>query len=274
MRVHFIDLGGIRTRYYAAGRGPALLLVHGVGASADTFVRNIDPLAEHFSVYALDLIGHGFADARDMAGEVPQATQLEHVFRFIDAVKIERYAFAGASFGGMIGALAYFAQPAAMTHLILIGAPVFDTPAELEQAARDAQTNQKAALAAPTLAAIRNRNIGSNFIKTDTFEEILLNQLTAFAFPGRAEAFLQTIDGIVRSARDPRFHVHDRLEQMKVPTLVIIGRHDPRAKWERAIEGAKRMPNAAVDIFEDCGHKPFSEHAAKFNRAMVAFLKG
>ncbi len=272
MRAHFVDLGGIRTRYYTAGQGPALLLVHGVGASADTFVRNIDPLGERFAVYALDLIGHGFADARDMAGEVPQAAQLDHVFRFVDALKLDRYAFAGSSFGGMIGALAYFARPRAMTHLVLIGAPVFDSPAELERAAHDAQANQKSALAHPTLAAIRQRNIGSNFVKTDTFEEILLNQLTAFALPGRQQAFLQTTDGIVASAHDRRYHLHDRLEQLAVPTLVVIGRHDPRAKWQRALEGATRMPNCRVDIFEECGHKPFSEHATKFNRAMIEFL--
>ncbi|MSP52222.1 MAG: alpha/beta hydrolase [Alphaproteobacteria bacterium] len=273
MRAGFVSLGGVRTRHYWAGHGPNLLLVHGVGASADTFVRNIDVLGEHFSVFALDLIGHGFTEARDMEDEVPQVAQLEHVFRFTDALGLKSYAFAGSSFGGMIGALGYFSRPSAMTHLVLIGAPVFDTPAELEKAARDAKANQTTALAAPTLETLRKRNVGSNFVKTDTFEEILLNQLTAFALPGRQRAFEQTTDGIVRWANDPRYHVHDRLEQIEVPTLVVIGRHDPRAKWERAVEGAKRMPNCRVDLFEDCGHKPFSEYASRFNRAMIEFLR-
>ena len=102
-------------------------------------MRNIDALAEHCSVYALDLIGHGFSDAIDMADAVPQEVQLQHLFGWIHQLELDRYTLAGSSFGGMISALAYFARPDQIDKLVLIGAPVFDTPAELEKAARDAQ---------------------------------------------------------------------------------------------------------------------------------------
>ena len=273
MRASFVQVNGIRTRYYRAGNsGPNLVLVHGVGAAADTWVRNIDVLAEHVSVFALDLIGHGFSDTIDMADAVPQDVQLGHLFGFIDQLGIDLYTLAGSSFGGMISALACLQRPDQVDRLVLIGAPVFDTPAELEQAARDAQANQSKALAAPSVAMIRQRNIGSNFLKNDFFEEIVLSQLTAFALPGRSQAFADTIEGVVRSANDPKWHVHDRLEQMSCPTLVAIGRQDPRAKWQRALEGQRRMPDCRVEIFEDCGHKPQSEYADKFNRLMIDFL--
>ena len=227
MRASFVPVNGIRTRYYHGGdSGPNLVLVHGVGAAADTWVRNIDALAEHFSVYALDLIGHGYFDRLGM----------------------DRYTLAGSSFGGMISALAYFERPHQLDKLVLVGAPVFDTPEELEKAARDAQANQSAALAAPSAAMIRERNIGSSYLKGDVFEEIILSQLTAFALPGRQQAFTETIEGVVRSADDPEWHVRHRLAEMNVPTLVVIGRHDPRASWQRALEGQGRMPDCRVEI--------------------------
>ena len=219
-------------------------------------------------------MGHGYSDAIDMAGAVPQDVQLQHLFGFVDQLGIDCYTLAGSSFGGMISALSYFQRPDPLDKLVLIGAPVFDTPAELEKAARDAQANHSRALAAPSAAAIRERNIGSNYLKDDFLDEIVLSQLTAYALPGRLQLFADTIEGVVRIINDPEWHVHHRLEQMNVPTLIVIGRHDPRAKWERALEGQQRMPNCRVEIFEACGHKPQSEYADKFNQLMIEFVGG
>jgi pimeloyl-ACP methyl ester carboxylesterase len=203
---------------------------------------------------------------------VPQEVQLRHLFGFIDQLGLGCYTLVGSSFGGMISALAALERPDQLDKLVLVGAPVFDTPAELEKAARDAQANQSQALAAPSAAMIRQRNIGSNFLKDDFFDEIVLGQLTAFALPGRLQAFADTIEGVVRTASEPEWHVHHRLEKIKCPTLVVIGRQDPRAKWERALEGQPRMPDCQVEIFEDCGHKPQAEYANDFNELLTKFI--
>ena len=67
MRVAFTDVDGIRTRYFYEGSGPTLVLIHGLGISADSWTRNIDALAEHFTVYAPDMIGHGFTGFAGLA---------------------------------------------------------------------------------------------------------------------------------------------------------------------------------------------------------------
>ena len=43
MRISFIDVDGVNTRYYHEGDGPALLLVHGYGSCADMWSKTIDP---------------------------------------------------------------------------------------------------------------------------------------------------------------------------------------------------------------------------------------
>ena len=65
MRARFIDIDGVNTRYLFAGEGNdnALLLIHGGGVAADTWLRNIDALGAEFAVYAPDNVGHGFTDA-------------------------------------------------------------------------------------------------------------------------------------------------------------------------------------------------------------------
>src|SRR4051794_10178115 len=51
--VRYYDAGGVRTRCLEAGSGPALVLLHGTGGHAESWIRNVMPLAAHFRVYAL-----------------------------------------------------------------------------------------------------------------------------------------------------------------------------------------------------------------------------
>ena len=275
MRVHFIDLGGIRTRYYEAGEGLPVVFVHGGGAAADTWARSIGPMGRCCRALAPDLIGHGFTDARDFAGRTPHDVQKEHLFRFLDAVAPEPVVLVGSAFGALLAALMYFEAPERIAKLVLVGSgSVFDRAERQAQIVSDSVSNQSRALNDPTPESIRARNVGSNFDKADTFEEIVLLQLTAFALPGRKETYRQMTDGMRETAHDSRLRVSERLEMIDIPTLVITGRDDPRADWREVEKGASRIPGSVFHLFEKCGHKPFSEQSAKFNDVLSGFISG
>ncbi len=64
----FVRAGGLRWHVQELGRGPALLLVHGTGAATHSW-RDLAPrLAEHFTVVAPDLPGHGFSERPSLRG--------------------------------------------------------------------------------------------------------------------------------------------------------------------------------------------------------------
>jgi pimeloyl-ACP methyl ester carboxylesterase len=79
VRAAFIDIDGTRTRYlYEGSANETLLLVHGFGLSADIWAHVLDPLAAHFSVYAPDILGHGFTDFKEPGDEpAPLAAERE-----------------------------------------------------------------------------------------------------------------------------------------------------------------------------------------------------
>ncbi|MGE0714502.1 MAG: alpha/beta fold hydrolase [Alphaproteobacteria bacterium] len=273
MQVRFVDIDGVNTRYYVAGEGPALLLIHGVGASADVWSRVMEALGERFTVYAPDLIGHGFTDAVDFAGAPPQQVQLRQLLGFVDRLGIGRFAAAGASFGALLAALMYFARPDTVERLVLIGSgSVFNPPDEQAEVLQAVLRNQIGAMRNPSRDTIRARNAGSTYGKADIFEEIVLTQLTAYALPGRERALQQTVDGLIATVRSSEYRVLERLEQIAVPTLVLTGRDDPRAGWQHVETGCRRMPQATMRIFEACGHKPYSEHPRAFTEAVLGFL--
>ena len=84
----------------AAGEGEPLLLLHGLGASLMAWALNIEPLSRKFSVYAIDIPGHGDSEKPDMDYLLP--TAVDFVRDFMRALGIERASIAGNSMGGMI----------------------------------------------------------------------------------------------------------------------------------------------------------------------------
>src|SRR5262245_1395012 len=149
MRVSFINIDGIRTRYYHEGSGFPILLVHGLGISAESWLRNIDALAKDFAVYAPDLLGHGFTDAVDTKDEAPHPHIVGHLLRFTDKLGLQRYSAVGSSFGALIAALMYFERPDRMDKLVLVGSGSTFRPAD-QGLSPASYRNATSALTSPT----------------------------------------------------------------------------------------------------------------------------
>lgn len=275
MRIRFVDVDGVRTRVCYAGEGPAVFLLHGVGVSGDTFIRNLDVLGQRFAVYAPDMLGHGFTDAVDFKGEPPQHRIARHVSRLADTLGIDRYSVGGSSFGALIAALMYFERPRRVDSLILIGSgSVFHAADEQEKTLRAAFANASQAMGDPTLDSCRKRMAAISYDPATVAEEILPVQLTSYALPDRFAAYKATIDGVIASLPRPENRVLSRLEQIEARTLILTGREDIRAQWALHVEGRKRIPKSRLLILEKCGHLPYLEHPAVFNDTVGAFLAG
>jgi magnesium chelatase accessory protein len=59
----FVRAGGLTFHVQVMGSGPALLLIHGTGASTHSWRDMLPLLAAHFTVVAPDIPGHGFSEA-------------------------------------------------------------------------------------------------------------------------------------------------------------------------------------------------------------------
>ena len=95
----YLDAGGVRTRYLHAGEPskPALVLLHGSGGHAEAYVRNLEAHAEHFSTWAIDMLGHGYTDKPGHPLEVSH--YVSHLMAFLEAIGAERAHLSGESLG-------------------------------------------------------------------------------------------------------------------------------------------------------------------------------
>lgn len=247
MRVTFADIDGVRTRYLYAGDGPPLLLLHGVGMSADCFLRNIHPLASRFSVFVPDLLGHGFTDAADLSGGAAQIAMAKHIVQLADGLGL-------GSFSALIVRRAgcgddLFRTAGAGEKVGICRNWIYIQPGRRakEDVARAAAANGMTAMADPTLESCGTR--ASNIVYDPSVipAELIWLQLTVYALPGRLAAYKEAIESCIVHLEDASTRVFDRLEQIACPTKVIVDRDDIRADWrwhERRRTHAGREPDS------------------------------
>ncbi|NYT43880.1 alpha/beta hydrolase [Alcaligenaceae bacterium] len=273
MRAAYADIGGIRTRYLYAGAGPAVFLLHGIGFSADCFIHNIDVLAKSFSVYAVDLLGHGFTDAPDYEGVVPQIAMARHIAALADQLGLASYSIVGSSFGAHVAAHVYLENVSCVDKLVLVGSgSVFHSGEEQRKTLIGSLANGKKAMIEASIDSCRKRLENIVFSPSCVPSELLWIQVTIYAEQDRVSTYEAAIKGSVQAMDAPGARVLGQLETIKCPSLVIVGRNDIRADWTSHVDGAARMPAAEVSIYESCGHFPFLEYPEIFNPQVARFL--
>src|ERR1017187_2830375 len=103
LKAKFVDVNGIRTRYYEMGQGEPMVLVHGEGwsghSSANAWSKNIAGLAKRFHVYALDKLGSGMTDNPKDDKDYNLPGEIEHLYQFIMVMKLGPVHLIGQSHG-------------------------------------------------------------------------------------------------------------------------------------------------------------------------------
>ncbi len=91
----------VECAYTVEGSGPALFLIHGIGAARDAWRFMVPILSEHFTCITYDLRGHGASPLPD--GEFELDDLVDDLECLRERLGIEQAHFAGHSLGGMIG---------------------------------------------------------------------------------------------------------------------------------------------------------------------------
>ena len=105
LKAKFVDVNGIRTRYYEMGSGEPMVMIHAEEgfsghASANYFAKNIPGLAKHFHVFALDRLGSGLTDNPKTDKDYNIHAEMDHIVQFIQTLKLGKVNLVGHSHGG------------------------------------------------------------------------------------------------------------------------------------------------------------------------------
>jgi len=272
MRVHFEDIGGTMTRFLRGGRGKPVLLLHGVGMTADSWCRTIGPLSRDFDVVAPDLLDNGFTGTGAYSGGPPHDAILDHLEALVDRLALGPFTVIGSSFGATLAVLLHLRRPAQVTRLIITSSgSVFKKAEALAKMYEQSYANGSAALREPTLEVCRRR-LGNIFHDPSKIPEELLLQLTPYALPHALASYERRLRGMMDVEAMRRYEVGCRLGEVKVPMLAVWGKQDPRGEHAQAVEVFGAIPNARLVSFDGCGHLPHLECSERFNPLVRDFL--
>src|SRR3954452_8244855 len=115
---HEIKLHGHRVTYRRGGSGPALLLLHGVTDSSATWEGVAPFLAEHFTLIAPDLLGHG--ESATPRGDYSLGAHASGVRDIITALGIDHVTVVGHSLGGGVAMQFAYQFPERCDRLVLV----------------------------------------------------------------------------------------------------------------------------------------------------------
>ncbi len=267
-RGKFVKLNGRLTHYIEKGTGEALILVHGFFYDHHTWHRNIEYLARHFKVYALDLWGFGYSTREVLDYGYPLFA--EQIMLFLDHFKINKASFMGHSMGG--GTLIYFAVNHAelVDKLVLVDATGIRNPLPLLGQItnlpfvgewmfhHNSNFTRK-------LALKQNWFYAAKYIAQKYFEDV-----TRFhKIEGSSKVMLKILrkrffDKITKEV--------EALGKLNKDILIIWGRHDTAVPMKCGMKMHQLLPGSKFEIIEDVGHCPHDETADQFNRISTAFL--
>jgi pimeloyl-ACP methyl ester carboxylesterase len=132
------DRNHIHTLELGSKASPPLVLVHGLGAGAAAYAKNLLPLSQRYHVYAIDLLGFAASSRPDFASDDPDVLEgqfLTSIDQWRQAVGLSRFVLLGHSFGGYLVTAYAMRHPEQIRHLVLAdpwGFPAKPTAEEQE----------------------------------------------------------------------------------------------------------------------------------------------
>ncbi len=270
-----IDVGGLPTRYLAAGTtGPPLVLLHGVGDNAFNWQWVMPALASTHHVYAPDLPGSSGSAKAD--ADYSPAFFTRFLVAFLDALGINSAAVIGHSLGGLVSLRLALSEPERVTSLGLVANAGLGR--EITYALRlptlpgygDAAllwgktplgAAQRAWLRVPLLFA-RPERVPAEWIT----EQIRIAQL-----PGFLEAQVAILRAQVGLGGQRKILV-DQLMHLELPTALIWGTRDRVLPYSQAQEAFTHLQKGSLELIPDCGHLPHVERPDRFTAMLSQFL--
>jgi pimeloyl-ACP methyl ester carboxylesterase len=236
---------------------PPIVLLHGLGTDRRVWLYQVPALCARLPTILVDLRGHGRSSAP--AGEWTIADMARDVVRLLRHLGAERAHLAGVSMGGMVAQQFALDYPYATASLIL-ASTIAGVPADGQNVARDALQF----IATYSMAEVSRARITMAF--TDRVDPTMrLHLIEAVALNDKA-----VYERAARSVFE--FSVRDRLQEVRVPTLVVVGEEErslPRAWME---DLATRIRGARVVRIAGAAHLCNMERPQEFNRAVLEFL--
>lgn len=260
-------VGGLRIRLRDTGPRdrPAVILLHGFGASLDTWEPWARALSARFRVIRLDLPGFGLTGA-DPTGDYTDARAMALLIGLMDQLGIERASLIGNSLGGRIAWNFAATHPGRVRSLVLIAPDGFASPG-FDYDRAPALPIMMRALPYVAPRGMLKANLGTGYGDPAALSDATLTRYRDMLIaPGVRRAMLARMAQTI--LRDPI----PMLGRITAPTLLVWGEKDGMIPISNAADYLRHVPDAKLLRLPTLGHLPFEEDPVESLPAVQQFL--
>ncbi|MDB5648962.1 MAG: hypothetical protein JWL62_482 [Hyphomicrobiales bacterium] len=273
---HFVSVDGVRTHYLEAGvahrgRRPSIVLLHSAefgGAAEISWEHNIDALGEHYHVVAPDHLGFGRTDKIfDFTGQFDR--RIAHIRRFIETLCLGPVHVMGSSMsGGLCLTVAARQQPDWPLLSVTCCSGGGDAPDNAARKTLNTYDGTREHMRAIVKVMFVDPKWAEDEVYLDRRQEIA-------TLPGAWEATAAARFKAPFRTGGAEKRERDSIDYgtIKVPVLVMAGKHDPLRAPGYTDSFVPKISKAELHVFENAGHMGNIECADEFNTRVLAFLK-
>ncbi len=258
-----IKTNTIEINYELSGKegAPVVVLSHSLASSLMMWNPQMEALNPHFQVLRYDMRGHGKSDIT--SGPYTLDLLADDVIGLLDALKIDRVHFVGLSIGGMIG------QSLALNHAHrLRSLTLCDTASMILQEAQPIWQERIDKTISKGMEAQVDETMERWF--TPPF----LKQGSPMLDIIRKQILATSVQGYIGCSEAIRkLNYLDRLPEIKLPTLIMVGEDDPGTPVSASKAMHGRLSNSKLVILSSARHLSNIEQAKAFNEILLKFLK-
>jgi pimeloyl-ACP methyl ester carboxylesterase len=266
----FVDVFGARVHYLHAGSGRPMLLIHGLVGSSANWRNNIDALAQHASVYAIDLVNMGKSQRVPELDAGLRATA-KRIVAVMDALDLAEADFVAHSHGGAVAPMLAALHPKRVRSLILFApANPYNRSTDSMVSIYSTRWGEFLAWMLPYLpTTIQRIALGEMYGGSDRVVDSCLREVVnGLRSPGTLPHILR----IIRCWFADMAKLNTALHRVKqIPTLLVWGDRDCTISLSSAAN-LKRKLRASELIVLAGGHSVFEETPEESNRIMLEWL--
>ena len=275
MELKTTTIHGHRVAYYMAGKGPTMLLLHGIGGSALTWKHVIARLSQQYTVIAPDLLGHGASER--LRGDYSLGAHASTVRDLLVKLGRDRVTVCGHSLGGGIAMVFAYQFPERCERLILVDSgglgPEVSPLLRLLSLPGSEYVVPLGTWPRLTGAAARAGSaLGRLGFRLSPAADEVWQAYYALGSGDARRAFLATLREVI-DFQGQKVSAVDRLYlASKVPVMIIWGSKDAIIPVEHARAAHREMPGSRLEIIEGVGHFPHAEAPDRFLAMVEDFM--
>lgn len=273
---NFVEFAGHEVHYVTSGDPESerlIVLLHGFGASAFSYKDVIEPLGELGYVIAYDRAAFGFTERPTSWETNPYGIdgQLQVLDELIATFGTNKEVFVlGHSAGGNIAAAYAVDNQEKLAGVILFAPAVLTTggaPSFLNFIFEIPQFNHVGPLLVSTIATSGLDILYESYYDQDLItDEVLAGYTAPLKVAGWEKAFWEFNKAPRNSG------VGARLEEIKIPTLVITGDSDTIVPTYDSVMVSEKIENSKLVKISQTGHLPNEEKPEEFASAVIQFI--